>query len=152
MDSYLCFCLALFHSVSYFFFLHWSPSSPLCTVFYSISSNIDGVLLINPSAAFAFGKFNLHLKDWLAYSGRTNRLVNSVIISLSQMTLLTWLTFLFGSLTVTLIVLLFWIYFFLLMLVFALQWLSFIQKFSSYCCLSFHWISHTQNWMPHFIA
>ena len=51
-------------------------------------------------------------------------LVNSVIISLSQMTLLRWLTFLLGSQTVILIVLLFWIYFFLLTLVFVLQWLS----------------------------
>ena len=51
-------------------------------------------------------------------------LVNSVIIFLSQMTLLRWLTFLLGSQTVILIVLLFWIYFFLLMLVFVLQWLS----------------------------
>ena len=28
-DSYLCFWLALLHSVSYFFFLYWSPSSLL---------------------------------------------------------------------------------------------------------------------------
>ena len=40
------------------------------------------------------------------------------------MTLLRWLTFLLGSQTVILTVLLFWIYFFLLMLVFVLQWLS----------------------------
>ena len=33
MDSCLCFRLALFHSVSYFFFLHQSPSLYLCTVF-----------------------------------------------------------------------------------------------------------------------
>ena len=52
-------------------------------------------------------------------------LVNSAIIFLSQMTLLKWLTFLLGSQTVILIVLLFWIYFFLLTLVFVLQWLSF---------------------------
>ena len=45
-------------------------------------------------------------------------LVNSVIIFLSQMTLLRWLTFLLGSQTIILIVLLFWIYFFLLTLVF----------------------------------
>ena len=51
-------------------------------------------------------------------------LVNSVILFLSQMTLLRWLTFLLGSLTVILIVLLFWIYLFLLMLVFVLEWLS----------------------------
>ena len=51
-------------------------------------------------------------------------LVNSVIIFLSQMTLPRWLTFLLGSQAVILTVLLFWIYLFLLMLVFALQWLS----------------------------
>ena len=45
-------------------------------------------------------------------------LVNSVIIFLSQMTLLRWFTFLLGSQTIILIVLLFWIYFFLLTLVF----------------------------------
>ena len=37
--SYLCSQLALLHSVSYFFFLYWSPSSLLCMDFYSISSN-----------------------------------------------------------------------------------------------------------------
>ena len=31
-DSYLCFWLALLHSVSYFFFLYQSPYSSLCTV------------------------------------------------------------------------------------------------------------------------
>ena len=50
-DSYLCFRLALLHSVSYFFFLYRSPSSALCTVFDSISSNIDEVLSINPFAS-----------------------------------------------------------------------------------------------------
>ena len=49
-------------------------------------------------------------------------LVNSVIIYLSPTTLLRWLTFLHRSLTVTLTVLLFWIYLFFLMLVFVLQW------------------------------
>ena len=47
---FLCFWLALLHSVSYFFFLYRSPSSSLCMVFYSIWSNIDDVLSINPSA------------------------------------------------------------------------------------------------------
>ena len=42
--SYLCFQLALLHSVSYFFFLCRSPSSSLCMVFDSILSNIDEVL------------------------------------------------------------------------------------------------------------
>ena len=73
-DSYLCFRLALLHSVSYFFFLYRSPSSALCTVFDSISSNIDEVLSINPSAnVFVFGDFNVHHKDWLTYSSGTDR-------------------------------------------------------------------------------
>ena len=73
-DSYLCFQLALLHSVSYFFFLYRSPSSALCTVFDSISSNIDEVLSISPSAnVFVFGDFNVHHKDWLTYSGGTDR-------------------------------------------------------------------------------
>ena len=56
-----------------FFFLYWSLSLSLCTVFASISSNIDEVLSINPSAnVFVFGDFNIHHKDWLTYSGRTN--------------------------------------------------------------------------------
>ena len=72
-DSYLCFQLALLHPVFYFFFLYQSPSS-LCTVFDSISSNIDEVLSINPSAnVFVFGDFNVHHKDWLTHSGRTDR-------------------------------------------------------------------------------
>ena len=51
-DSYLCFQLALLRSVSYFFFLYQSPSSSLCTVFDSISCNVDQdeVLSINSSA------------------------------------------------------------------------------------------------------
>ena len=73
-DSYLCFPLALFHSVSYFFFLYQSPSSSLCTFFDFISSNIDEVLSINPSTnVFVFGHFNIHHKDWLTYSGRTDQ-------------------------------------------------------------------------------
>ena len=67
-DSYLCSRLALLHSVSYFF-LYRSTSSPLSTVFDSISSNIDKVLSINPSAVFVFGDF-----IWLTYSGETDRL------------------------------------------------------------------------------
>ena len=56
VDSYLCFLLALLHSVPYFFFLYQSPSSFLCMAFDSISSNIDEVFSINPSSnAFIFG-------------------------------------------------------------------------------------------------
>ena len=66
-DSYLCFLLALLYSMSYFFFLYQSSSSSLCMVFDSISSNIDEVLSINPSAnVFLFG-------DLFIYSGGTDR-------------------------------------------------------------------------------
>ena len=58
----------------YFYFLYQSPSSPLCTVFDSISSNTDDVLLTNPSAnVFVFGDFKVRQKDWLIYSGGTDR-------------------------------------------------------------------------------
>ena len=66
--------MALLHSVSYFFFLYQSPSLSLCLVFDSISSNIDEVISINPSAnVFVFGDFNIHHNDWLTYSGGTDR-------------------------------------------------------------------------------
>ena len=62
-----------FTSLSVFFFLYRSPSS-LSTVFDSVSSNIDEVLSINPSATvFVFGYFNIHHKDWVTYSGGTDR-------------------------------------------------------------------------------
>ena len=58
------------------FFLYQSPSLSLCTVFDYISSNIDEVLSINPSAnIFIFGDFNIHHKDWLTYFGGTDRSV-----------------------------------------------------------------------------
>ena len=73
-DSYLCFRLALLHSVSYFFCIHRSSSSSLCTVFNAVSSDIDEVLSVNPSAnVFVLGDFNVHYKDWLTYSGGTDR-------------------------------------------------------------------------------
>ena len=72
-DSYFCFPLALLRPVSYLFssvdqLLH------LCARFFnSISYNIDEVFSINPSAVFAFGDFNVHHKDWLTFSGGTDR-------------------------------------------------------------------------------
>ena len=73
-DSYLCFRLAILPPISYFFFLYRSPSLSLCPVFYSISSNIEEVLSINPSAnVFAFEDYNVHHKDWLTYSGGIQR-------------------------------------------------------------------------------
>ena len=73
VDSNLCFQLALLHSVPYFLFLYRSPSLSVRMVFDSISSNIDEVLSISPSAVFVFGDFNIHHKDWLTYSGGTDR-------------------------------------------------------------------------------
>ena len=149
-NSYLCFQLALLHSVSYFFFIYRSPSSSLSTVFYSISSNIDEVFLINPSAnVFVFGDFNIHGKDWLTYSGGTDQPGELCYHFLSQMTLLIWLTFLLGFQTVALIILLFWNDFFLQTLGFVLQWPSLhweilIMLFSQFP-LTFHQI---YNGMP----
>ena len=60
--------------MSYFFFLYQSPTSSLSTVFDSISSNINEVLLVNPSAnVFVFGDFNIYHNDWLTCSGGTDR-------------------------------------------------------------------------------
>ena len=73
-DSYFCFQLALLHSLSYLLLFCWSLSLSLCTVFDPISSKIDEVLSINPSAnAFIFRDFNIHHKDWLTYSRGTDR-------------------------------------------------------------------------------
>ena len=46
----------------------------MCTVFDSVSSNIDEVISINPPAVFVFGDFNAPHKDWFTYSGGTDRL------------------------------------------------------------------------------
>ena len=77
--------------------------------------------------------------------------VNFVIIFQYQITLLRWITFLLQSMTVTLTVLLFWIYSFLLMQIFVLQWLSLHCKiliiWLSQFPLTFH---QTQNGMPCF--
>ena len=52
-------------SITFFSFVHG---------FDSISSNIDEVLSINPSAnVFVFGDFNVHHKAWLTYSSGTDR-------------------------------------------------------------------------------
>ena len=142
-NSYLCFRLALLHSMSYFFFLCRSPYLSLCMVFDSISSNIDEVLLINPFAnVFVFGDFNVHHKDFLTYSGGTDLPGEvccnfSISDDLNQMVNFpTWFPDCQG-----------------LMLVFLLQWLSLhweiliilLSQFS----LTFHQII---NGIPRFIA
>ena len=79
--------------------------------------------------------------------------VDSVIIFLSQMTLLRWLTFLLRSLTVALTVLLFWIYFFFLTPVFVLQWFFFHWEILIILLSQFSLaLQQTQSRMPHFIA
>ena len=73
-DSYLCFRIVLLHSVYYFFFFYRSTSSSLCTLFDSVSSNIEEILSIKPSSkVFVFRNFNVHHKDWLTYCGGTDK-------------------------------------------------------------------------------
>ena len=142
-DSYLCFQLALLHSVSYFFFLYRSPSSALCTVFDSISSSIDEFLPINPSSNVFLSSETLMfiIGTGLPILVELMNLVNSVIFFLSQMTLLRWLISLLGSQTDS------------HSSVFVLQWLSLhweiLIMLLSQFSLTFKLI---HNRMPHFIA
>ena len=74
-SSYLCFRLASLHTQ---FITSFSSIDhilhPYPQFFGSTSSNIDEVLLINPSAnELVLGDFNIHHKDWLTYSGGTDR-------------------------------------------------------------------------------
>ena len=121
-DSYLCFRLALLNSVSYFFFLFLR----LCVRF----------LILFHLTQMRFHR-STHLLVFLSLETLTSiirtglpilveliELLNYVIIFLFQMTFLRWSTFLHESQAVIVIVLLFWTYFFLLTLVFVLQWLS----------------------------
>ena len=139
--------------MSCFFFLYRLLSSSLCKVFDSTSSNIDEVPSINPSAVFVVGDSNVHHNTGLPILVELIDLVNSVVIFLSKTTLPRWLTFLLESLTAILTVLLFWIYFFLLMIVFVLQWLSLhweiLTMLLSHFPLTFHDI---HNMKPHFIT
>ena len=152
-DSYLCFGLALLHSVSYFFFLYQSPTSSLCTVFDSISSDIDEVLLINPPAnVFVFGDFNVHHKDWLSYSGGTDRSGElcynvSILSDLTQMVNFPTRILDCDSHSLAFLDL------FLLTLVFVLQWLSLHWELLIMLLSQFPLTSHyIHNGMPHFIA
>ena len=105
-DAYLYFRLALLHSVSYIFSLYRSSSSSLCTVFDSISSKIDEVLSIKPSAN-VFETLTFIKRAGLPILVELINLVNTVIVFLSQMTLPRWSTFLLGFQTVIFIVMLF---------------------------------------------
>ena len=71
---FLIMFLTGFTSLSVLLLFPLSPSLPLSTVFDSISSKIDEVLSINPSAnALVFVDFNIQHKHWLTYSGGTDR-------------------------------------------------------------------------------
>ena len=87
----------------------------LCTVFDPTSSKIDEGLSINPSAnVLSLQTLVSIIRTGSPILVELTNLVNSVIIFLSQMTLLRWLAFLSKSQTVILTVLPFWIYFFTL--------------------------------------
>lgn len=46
----------------------------LCTVFDAVSSNTGKALSVNLSSrVFVFAYFNIHLKEWLTFSSRTDR-------------------------------------------------------------------------------
>ena len=78
--------------------------------------------MINPSAnVFVSGDFNIHHKDWLTYSGGADRLGELCYNFSTSNDLKEMLNF--PTWIVILTVLFFWIHLFLLMLVFALQWL-----------------------------
>ena len=128
------------YSVSYF------PSIDIFVFVHSfdhVSSKIEEVLSINPSAnVFVFEDINVHHKDWLSYFDGTDRpgeLCYNFSISndfTEMVNFVTWIP------TVNCPVLLFWIYLFLLMLVFVLQWLSLHCEILICSCLSFHWLSN----------
>ena len=87
--------------------------------FDALSSIIDEILSINTSAnVFVFGDKNVYHKDWLTILVELIDVVNPAIIFLSQMALLRWLTFLVGSMNVTLTILHLWIYLYFPTLVF----------------------------------
>ena len=155
-DSNLRFRLALLHSVSHLFFFYRSPSLSLCRVFDSISCNIDEMRFSRSTHLLMFLSLETLtsiIRTDLPILAELIDLVNSVIIFLSQMILLRWLTFLLGSQTVILIVLLFWIFFFLLMVTFVLPWLrlhwEILIMLLSQFPLTFHQI---HNRMHRFIA
>ena len=65
--------MTLLHSV-YTYFSSIDHHPHLYAVFDAISSTIDNVLTIKPSAnVFVFGEFLVYHKDWLSNSGRTDR-------------------------------------------------------------------------------
>ena len=140
----LRFWVAFLHSMSYFFFLYRSPSSSLCTVFDSVSSKI--YMRFSRSTHqlmfFVFGDFIIHHKDWLTYSGGTDRpgeLCYKFPISNDLTHIVNFPTWIPGcdsrSPALLDLSLSFWRWY-----LFYNGFLS-IGKFWSCYCLSFHWLS-----------
>ena len=153
-DSYLCFqmfyftqCLTSFSSIDHLlcYCARFLILFHLTQIRFSRSTLLLMCLSLETSTPI--------IRTALPFLGELIDLLNSVIIFLSQMTLPRLLTFLLASQTVGLTVLLFWIYLFLVMLVFALQWLSLHWEIHSmllsYFPLTFH---HIRNGIPRFIA
>ena len=116
---------------SFGFLLLFPPS---VTIFISLGINPSPALII-------FGNSDVYYKGWKLsfHLVKLTNLVNAAIILLSKTTLLRWLTFLLGSLTVTLDNLALLDFFFLLTLVFALIWLSLHWKILIILFSQFPW-------------
>ena len=116
---------------SFGFLLLFPPS---VTIFISLGINPSPALII-------FGNSDVYYKGWKLsfHLVKLTNLVNAAIILLSKTTLLRWLTFLLGSLTVTLDNLALLDFFFLLTLVFALMWLSLHWKILIILFSQFPW-------------
>ena len=111
-------------------------------VFDAISSNIDEGLSINPSVnVFVFGDSNVHHKDWLTYSGRTDRpgeLCYNLSISNDLTQMINFPTPIPDCLPQSCsfgFICFFWDEY-----LFCNGFPS-ILKFWSCCCLTFHWLS-----------
>ncbi|XP_065680992.1 uncharacterized protein LOC136094820 [Hydra vulgaris] len=67
--SFMCFCLAPLHSITFLFVLYRSPSSQDCTLLDVISDCIDQALILYSSANIVVvGDFNVHHTEWLGSS------------------------------------------------------------------------------------
>ena len=134
-------CILLMFSTGFtlfsihFFFLYWSPFCLYAQIFDVISTEINEVLSINQSTnVFVFGDFNIYHKDKLTCTGGTDGTdgPGELCYNFSMS----------NDLTVTLTVLLFWIYSFLLSLLWKLMLLSHFPL--TFC--------QTEKWIPSIIA
>ena len=129
---YIIESLTCFSSVDHHLYLR--------AVFDAVSSSIDVILPMNPTAdVFVLGNFNIHHNNWSTFSVKTDTSGNFPIPN--------YLTQLVGfhsrMADCESQFLLFWVYYVLLSLVFIPQWLSefsSIWKSLSCCCSCFHWV------------